>query len=97
MQNFTISKNAQIIDVNGLVQAGSLQNSTLEIGDRLAPGTVLNLAQGSEVSLVFDDGSEQKITAEPEALLTSDAQTIEPSSLTALAQSQNQTTNESRR
>lgn len=81
MQNFTVSKNAQIIDVNGLVQTDSSQNSALQIGNSLVSGTVLTLAQGSEITLVFDDGSEQKITAEPEELLTSDAQSIEPSSV----------------
>ncbi|WP_161603937.1 retention module-containing protein, partial [Paraglaciecola arctica] len=88
MQNFTISKNAQIVDVNGLVQTGSSQNTALQIGDSLVSGTVLTLSQGSEITLIFDDGSEQKITAEPETLLASDAQTTEPVSITTTVQSQ---------
>ena len=85
MQNFTVSKNAQIIDVNGLVQTDSSQNSALQIGNSLVSGTVLTLSQGSEITLLFDDGSEQTITAEPEALLTSDAQSIEPGAAAAIA------------
>ena len=92
MQNFTISKDAQIVDVNGLVHTGTSQSTALQIGDSLGSGSVLTLTRGSEITLGYTDGSEQKITAEE--LLADNTQTTESASITAIAQSQtsNETT-----
>jgi hypothetical protein len=74
MENFTTLKDAQIVDVNGLVLTGSPQDTALQIGESLTSGTVLTLAQGSEITLIFEDGTEQKITGAPDEILATNDQ-----------------------
>nr|WP_297347761.1 retention module-containing protein [uncultured Glaciecola sp.] len=83
MENFTTLKDAQIIDISGVVQTGSSQNTVLQKGDSLAAGNVLTFAQDSEITLVFDDGAEQIITGTPdETLATNDQISQQASTLT---------------
>ena len=80
MQNFTTSKDAQIVDVSGLVNTESVQDITLQIGDSIPSGTVLMLAQNSEITLAFDDGTEQLITGTSVETLTNNVQTAQQTS-----------------
>ncbi|WP_164718175.1 Ig-like domain-containing protein [Colwellia sp. Arc7-635] len=61
MENYTNPKNAKIINVKGEIQTGQVENSLLQVGDNIKVGTVLNLVEGSEVILAFDDGSQHRI------------------------------------
>ncbi|MFT6899741.1 MAG: hypothetical protein ACJA13_004182, partial [Paraglaciecola sp.] len=80
VNSFTTPKNAHVADVKGTVQADLAQQGSLQSGDRIAPGTVLTLNKGSEISLSFDDGSQQRIAlplGEGQDLLTVEAITAE--------------------
>ena len=61
MQNFTLPEDAQIVNVSGLVKTEPAQNAVLQSGDNIPLGTVLTLTKGSEISLTFDDGSQQRV------------------------------------
>ncbi|MFT4653107.1 MAG: hypothetical protein ACI82S_000750, partial [Patiriisocius sp.] len=63
MYNFTTLKNAKIADINGLVQTESPQNIILASGGELPAGTELSLAKGSEITLTFNDSTQQRIVA----------------------------------
>jgi hypothetical protein len=92
MQNFTTPKDAQVVYVLGTVQIDTSKSTELQIGESLASETVLLLAQGSEVTLAYADGTEQKITNEYDVLYGSDDQALESVSETALAQTSSETT-----
>jgi hypothetical protein len=84
MQNFTTTKDAQIVDVNGLVNTESAQNAALQSGENIPSGTVLTFAEGSEITLAFVDGTEQRITGAPdETLATNDQISQQTSTLTS--------------
>jgi hypothetical protein len=87
MENFTTLKDAQIVDINGLVQTESAQNAALQNGESIQSGTVLTFAEGSEITLAFEDGSEQTITAAPDETMATETQTAEQLSTQAIAQS----------
>jgi hypothetical protein len=74
MENFTTLKDAQIVDVSGLVQTATDQNTALQKGDSLTSGTVLTLGQDSEITLAFEDGTEQRITGAPDETLAANDQ-----------------------
>jgi hypothetical protein len=61
VNNFISTQNAQIVDVKGLVQTELAPNSSLQAGDKIAAGSVLSFSQGSEITLSFDDGSQQRV------------------------------------
>ncbi|MFT4811145.1 MAG: hypothetical protein ACI9LX_004517, partial [Paraglaciecola sp.] len=65
MNDFTTPKDAYIADIKGLVQIELADSgaapSTIKNGDRVPSGTVLTLNKGSEMSLAFDDGSQQRV------------------------------------
>ena len=92
MENFTTLKDAQIVDVNGLVQTGSPQDTALQIGESLTSGTVLTLAQGSEITLIFEDGTEQKITGAPDEILATNDQISQQASTLTPSQTLNRET-----
>ncbi len=83
MQNFTTSKDAQVVDVIGSVQTESILNAALKNGDSITSGTVLTLAQGSEITLAFEDGLEQRITNASDETLIINEQTTQQDSVIA--------------
>ena len=91
MQNFTVSKDAQIVDVIGFVHAELAPNTALQNGDDLASGEVLSLAPGSELTLRFDDGSEQLLTGMSDETLANNTQTTQQTPVSLIAQTQDQT------
>jgi F0F1-type ATP synthase epsilon subunit len=91
MQNFTTTKDAQIVDVKGLVQTEFAQNTALKSGDELVSGTVLTLAQDSEILLVYEDGAEQRISSAADESLATNDQTTPQAPESAIAQAQNST------
>ena len=91
MQNFTTTKDAQIVGINGLVQTELAPNTALQNGDSLLSGAVLSFAPGSEITLRFDDGSEQLINGTPEETLDNNEQTTQQASAPVIAQTQDQT------
>ena len=60
MENYTNLQNAQIINIIGEVRA-NISSEPLQAGDSLEPGLTLTLSQGSEVILLLQDGSQQRI------------------------------------
>ena len=62
LNNFTTPKDAQIIAVKGSVQSELPGQTSLQNGGSIPLGTVLTLNKGSEISLSFDDGSQQRIS-----------------------------------
>ena len=88
MQSFTTPKDAQVAHISGSIKIENAENTALQIGASLTSGTVLTLAQGSVVTLVFADGTEQKITTESEELQASNSQTVELVSESASVESQ---------
>ena len=91
MQNFTTTKDAQIVDVSGLVQTESAQNAVLQRGESIPSGTVLTFAEGSEITLIFEDGTEQTITGAPDETLAINDQTTQQTSAAAITEAQNAT------
>ncbi|MGS2721168.1 retention module-containing protein [Paraglaciecola aestuariivivens] len=63
MQNLTTSKLAKVVEVNGQVQLDSEQNLVIQAGQSLDFGATLRFEKGSQVTLAFEDGTVQKISA----------------------------------
>ncbi|MFT4993740.1 MAG: VCBS repeat-containing protein, partial [Paraglaciecola sp.] len=61
VNEFTTPENAHIIDIKGIVQADLAEQGTLQSGEPIAAFTVLAFTKGSEISLSYDDGSQQRI------------------------------------
>ncbi|WP_034900365.1 retention module-containing protein, partial [Paraglaciecola psychrophila] len=89
MENFTTLKDTQIVDVSGLVQSATDQNTALQKGDNLVAGKVLILAQDSEVTLIFEDGTEQLITGTPDEILATNDQISQQASTLTPSQTLN--------
>ena len=62
MENFVVQQNAYIIDIKGMVSTNSNIDIKLNIGDEIAPATMILLSEGSNIVIAFDDGSQQRIT-----------------------------------
>ena len=91
MSQYTTSKTAQVTDIKGNIQVESASEQALQAGEIIPAGTKLNLAEGSELFLTFEDGSEQRIVAASEENLIVEEQ----DSSTAIAQTVNQSADQS--
>ncbi len=67
MDNFVAPQNAKITDVKGVVRVDSNNNALLDIGDNVEAGTTIVFSKGSEVTFVFDDGSQQRVSSHTDA------------------------------
>ncbi|NQZ81639.1 MAG: retention module-containing protein [Colwellia sp.] len=63
MEIFVAPSNATVVDIKGMVQTGLGENSLLNVGDQLQLGTEISVGKDSEITLAYDDGSQQRITS----------------------------------
>ncbi|MFB0979300.1 MAG: retention module-containing protein, partial [Alteromonadaceae bacterium] len=63
MENFIVPNNAKVIDIKGMVQTGSDENTLLNVSDKLEAGTEISFGKDSEITLAFDDDSQQRVTS----------------------------------
>ena len=63
MEIFVAPSNATVVDIKGMVQTGLGENSLLNVGDQLQFGTEISVGKDSEITLAYDDGSQQRITS----------------------------------
>jgi len=61
MKEFISPKSADIIDIKGAVHASLDKNTLLNIGDTITSGMAIVLAEDSEITLAFDDGTQQHV------------------------------------
>ncbi|WP_139345298.1 retention module-containing protein, partial [Pseudocolwellia agarivorans] len=73
MNSFVASKNAKITDIKGIVNSDPGVDIPLNVGDNITAGTKIVFSENSEITLTFNDGSQQRVSSDT----SSDALTIE--------------------
>ncbi|XPF93116.1 retention module-containing protein [Colwellia sp. RE-S-Sl-9] len=64
MNNFVASKNAKITDIKGIVHIDSGTDIPLNVGDNITAGTEIVFSENSEITLTFNDGSQQRVSSD---------------------------------
>ncbi|WP_426369215.1 Ig-like domain-containing protein [Pseudocolwellia sp. HL-MZ7] len=62
MQQFIAPKNADVIDVKGVIHTDLDKNTLLSTGDKVQQGMLLILPKESAITLVYEDGSEEVVS-----------------------------------
>ncbi|WP_426359944.1 retention module-containing protein [Pseudocolwellia sp. HL-MZ19] len=62
MQQFIAPKNADVIDVKGVIHTDLDKNTLLSTGDKVQQGMLLILSKESAITLVYEDGSEEVVS-----------------------------------
>ena len=64
METYTNPKSAQITNVVGDVRIDLPDSNLLRVGDQVDQGTIIILEKGSEVTLTYSDGSQQRVSSQ---------------------------------
>jgi len=61
MQNYIIPEKSEVISILGNVQLQTTPDQTLQISDVIDAGTILTLSENSEILVLLEDGTQQRI------------------------------------